>query len=607
MRFPSIIVASLLALAPFGVALAAPPTSPFPGDIESRAAALVARMTLEEKIGQMTQPDYLALTGHEEDVTRLAIGSVLNGGSSDPGDNSATAWADAVDRLQRRALATRLKIPLLYGIDAVHGNNNIPGAVIFPHNIGLGATRDPALVQRVEHVTALEVLATGPNWAFAPAVIVGRNERWGRTYESFSEDPALVSELGAAAVRGFQTASLARSDSVLACAKHFLGDGGTTDGIDQGDTACDEPTLRRLFLPPYAAAVKAGVGSVMISYSSWNGEKMHGNRHLISDVLKGELGFRGFTVSDWAAIDQLGSDYAADIEKSINAGLDMVMIPYGPGHANSYVEFATKLAELVRAGRVSDARVTDAAERIIRVKLAMQLDQRPFANRELFKQLGSPEHRAVAREAVQRSLVLLKNERHALPLKSTAKHIVVLGSAADDLGAQCGGWTISWQGDHGATTTGTTLLAGMRQIAPAGCTITFDPKGTDAIGSADAVVVVVAEEPYAEGKGDRDTLNLPEKDLALVQKAHGGKAPVILILLSGRPRILGAAVEQSDAIVAAWLPGTEGTGVADVLWGRVKPTGKLPVSWPRSMAQIPINVGDAKYDPLFAYGFGLGY
>jgi beta-glucosidase len=586
-------------------------------DIDRRAAELVGQMTLEEKIGQMIQADYLALQKHEEDVTTFAMGSVLNGGSSDPGDNSPKAWADAVDRLQRRALATRLKIPLLYGIDAVHGNNNVPGAVIFPHNIGLGATRDPQLVERVERITALETLATGPNWAFAPGVIVGRDERWGRTYESFGEDPALVAQLGAAAIRGFQTPDLAGPSSVLACAKHYLGDGGTTGGIDQGNAVCDEPTLRRLYLPPYVEAVRAGVGSVMISYSSWNGEKMHGNRRLITDVLKGELGFRGFTVSDWAAIDQLTPDYVTDIEKAINAGLDMVMIPWGPGsglgerrpvkHDNTYAVFAKTLAELVHSGRVSEARVTDAAERIIRVKLAMHLFDRPFANRTLLTQLGSPDHRAVAREAAQHSLVLLKNDQHVLPIAATAKHVHVIGAAADDIGAQCGGWTVSWQGSHGTTTRGTSLIAGLRQVAPAGCTITFDQPGLQPVVDADVTIVVIAEEPYAEGKGDRKNLALPPRELDVLRALRRTKNHVVLVLLSGRPVILGDALTLSDAIVAAWLPGTEGAGVADVLFGAVKPTGKLPVSWPRAMTQIPINVGDAKYDPLFPFGHGLTY
>jgi beta-glucosidase len=327
-------------------------------------------------------------------------------------------------------------------------------------------------------------------------------------------------------------------------------------------------------------------------------------------VLKGELGFRGFVVSDWAAIDQLSEDFSADVEKSINAGLDLIMIPNGAGKKNNYEEFATLLAAHVRAGRVSEARVTDAALRIVRVKLAMGLAERPFANRALLAQLGSAEHRAVAREAVQRSLVLLKNERGTLPLKAslkaTPKRIAVLGNA-DDLGAQCGGWTISWQGSHGALTPGgTTILAGLQAVAPAGCQIVSGANASTLAG-VDAIVAVLAEEPYAEGKGDRADLSFTENDLALLRRARAEKVPVTLVVLSGRPRILGEALALSDAVVAAWLPGTEGAGVADVLFGVKSPTGKLPVSWPRTMAQIPINVGDANYDPLFPYGFGLSY
>jgi beta-glucosidase len=605
MKLPLLLITPLLAAAAFaqtqGIA------TKNPAEIDRKAAELVAKMTLDEKIGQMIQADYLAIINAEDQITKLGMGSILNGGSSDPSaDNSATAWADAVDRLQKFALATRLKVPLLYGIDAVHGNNNIVGATVFPHNVGLGATRDPKIVEAAGRITALEVLGSGPNWAFAPGVIVGRDERWGRTYESFGEDPKLVSELGAAAVRGIQTADLGSYGAVLACAKHYLGDGGTTGGKDQGNTECDENTLRTVFLTPYVAATQAGVGSVMISYSSWNGVKMHGNKHLITDVLKGELGFRGFTVSDWAAIDQLGANYSEDIEKSVNAGLDMVMIPNGPSQGNNYIDFANALRELVKSGRVPESRVTDAAERILRVKFAMDLFDHPLADRKQLAEIGSAEHRAVAREAVQKSLVLLKNERSALPIKN-AKHIHVIGEAADDLGAQCGGWTVSWQGAHGPTTKGTTFLAGLRQVAPAGCTVTFDPIGTAPVGDADATIVVLSEDPYAEGFGDRKDLNLNAGQLELLKAAHQGKAPVILVVYSGRPIILGDALGQSDAVVAAWLPGTEGEGIADVVLGKVAPTGKLPMSWPRSMDQIPINVGDAKYDPLFAYGYGLTY
>ena len=588
---------------------AASPAQPelLPGSAaDKQAVALLTKMTLEEKIGQMTQPDLHAMPDGLDDVTKYAVGSVLSGGGSDPkAGNSATAWADVADLSQDKALATRLKIPMLYGVDAVHGHNNVLGAVIFPHNIGLGATRNPALVEQAARVTAIEMSATGTFWAFAPGVIVSRDERWGRTYESFSEDTALVSELGVAATRGLQTARLDGATAVLACAKHYIGDGGTTGGHDQGNTECDEATLRRLYLPPYQAAIDAGAGSIMISYSSWNGQKMHGHRYLITDVLKGELGFNGFIVSDWAAIDQLPGDYRSDIEHSINAGLDMIMIPRPVTKPNNYVEFITELKKLVDEGRVPLARIDDAVRRILRVKFAMNLAARPHADRALIAQLGSPEHRAVARACVRESLVLLKNEQRTLPLPA-GKRVHVVGRAGNDIGLQCGGWTISWMGTPGRSTDGTTIFDGLRQAAPAGTEVTYSADGSGAAGAA-TIVVVTAEEPYAEGKGDRTDLALPEADLQLLRAAKATGARVVHVIISGRPLILGEALTIADATIAAWLPGSEGTGVADVLWGTHAPKGKLPFSWPRSMAQIPINVGDAHYDPLFAYGYGLTY
>jgi beta-glucosidase len=595
----------VLVLASWRAAAAASQPEIWPGSkADEQALAVLARMSLDEKIGQMTQPDQLALPSLD-DVRTYAVGSVLSGGSSDPkAGNSAQAWADHVEQYRLQALATRLHVPLLYGIDAVHGHNNVVGAVIFPHNLGLGATRDTALVEQAARVTALEMSATGITWAFAPGVIVGRDERWGRTYESFGEDPALVSEMGAAAIRGLQTARLDGATAVLACAKHYLGDGGTAGGKDQGDTLCDEPTLRRIFLPPYRAAVEAGVGSIMLSYSSWNGQKMHGNRRLVTEVLKGELGFAGFVVSDWAAIDQLPGDYRSDIETSINAGLDMVMIPRPPDKSNNYVEFITTLKQLVNDGRVPLSRIDDAVRRILRVKFAMNLAARGSPDQALLAQVGSPGHRDTARAAVRESLVLLQNKNRALPLASGPVH--VSGPAADDLGLQCGGWTISWQGSAGRITEGATILEGLRQTAPAGAKITFSADGPIEPG-AKTVVVVTAEEPYAEGRGDRKDLSLPESDLKRLRAARASGARVVHVILSGRPLILGEALELADATVAAWLPGSEGTGIGDVLWGAYHPSGKLPISWPRTMAQVPINVGDANYDPLFPFGFGLSY
>ena len=407
-------------------------------------------------------------------------------------------------------------------------------------------------------------------------------------------------------MRGLQSSNLGGPTAILACAKHYLGDGGTTGGKDQGNTECDEPTLRRLFLAPYVAAVKAGAGSVMVSYSSWNGEKMHGNRQLLTDVLKDELGFRGILVSDWAAIDQLPGDYRSDIETSINAGLDMIMIPNGPGTPNNYVEFIDLLRGLVKEGKVPERRIDDAVRRILRIKIEMGLFERPFTDRALTAAVGSAAHREVARETVRHSLVLLKNDRPVLPLSKTAKRIHVAGAAADDLGVQCGGWTITWQGVTGTVMRGgTTILAGIRRAVGAE-RVSFSRDGSGAAG-ADAVVVVVGEAPYAEMMGDRADLSLPPGDLQVLRTAQASGVPVVLVVLSGRPVILGDALGLSDSVVAAWLPGTEGQGVADVLFGDVAPSGTLPMSWPRSMAQIPINVGDAVYDPLFPIGFGLKY
>jgi beta-glucosidase len=576
-------------------------SAPLFSEHDSQVDVLLARMTLDEKIGQMVQVDSAALKD-KADVQKYFLGSVLSGGSSDPANgNTAKDWLDFVTGFQEEALQTRLKIPLLYGIDAVHGHNNIDGAVIFPHHIGMGATHDPKLVERAERITAEEVAGTGIRWAFAPCIAVPQDEHWGRTYEGYSDNTALVAELGAAAVRGFQGEKLsAEPASVLACAKHFIGDGGTTNGVDQGDAVCDAATLRKLYLPPYRAAIKAGVGSIMVSYSSWNGQKMHGNKYLLTDVLKGELGFKGFLVSDWAAIDQLSPDYKNDIEQSINAGLDMIMIPYGPDKTNNFVAFIQDLKALVAEGKVSQARIDDAVRRILRIKFQMGLFESTATDPALTAAIGSPEHRAVARECVRESLVLLKNENHALPLSKQIKHLVVVGEAADDLGIQCGGWTIDWQGGRGNVTHGgTTILAAIKQTVSAQTEVTFSPDGDDLKG-ADKILVVAGESPYAEMKGDRTNLDFSAADAALIQKAKNSGAPVVTLLLSGRPLILGAALENSDAFIAAWLPGTEGQGVADVLFGDFKFTGKLPRDWPRDNDHIA--TGDKTEKPLFPFG-----
>lgn len=569
-----------------------------------KVEGLLGSMTLAEKVGQMTQVDLGALKDRS-DIRKYALGSVLSGGDSDPPENSPRGWAGACDDCQSWALQTRLKVPLLYGVDAVHGHNNVEGAVIFPHDIGLGATRNPGLVERAARVTAVEVAATGIRWDFAPCVAVARDARWGRTYESFGEMPELVSSMGAAVVRGLQGKELSDPTSVLACAKHFLGDGGTTGGVDQGNTECTEAELRRIHLPGYVAAIDAGVGSIMVSFSSWNGAKMHGQRRLLTDVLKGELGFRGFLVSDWAAIDQLSDDYKRAIEIAINAGIDMVMVPTAPDQKNSYVRFVVLLQELVAEGRVPQARIDDAVRRILRIKAQLGLFERPRPDPALLSLIGSPGHREVARECVRQSLVLLKNERKALPLSRGIRRLHVAGRAADDLGIQCGGWTISWQGKEGqAVRGGTTILAAVRQAVGPGTRVTYSADGSGAEG-ADAVLVVVGETPYAEMKGDRPDPGLPDRDLAVSRKARESGVPVVTVLLSGRPLVLGPVLEWSDALIAAWLPGTEGGGVADVLFGASRPTGKLPRTWPRTADQVHRN--DMTKDPQFPYGFGLSY
>lgn len=576
-----------------------------PSDYDQQPAALLSQMTLDEKIGQMTQTDSDALQKNKADVENYFLGSILSGGGHDPAQNNAEGWAASCMEYRSWALKTRLKIPLLYGIDAVHGHNNVDGAVIFPHNIGLGATRDPALVEKAGRVVEEEVAGTGIQWAFAPCVAVAQDESWGRTYESFGQSADLVTELGAAEIRGLQGPKLS-STPVLACAKHFLADGGTANGIDQGNTICDEATLRKVYLAPYVAAIKAGVGSIMVSYSSWNGKKMHGNKYLLTDVLKGELGFKGFLVSDWAAIDQLSPDYKSDVAASINAGVDMVMVPNGPNQSNNYIDFIRDLKELVAEGQVPMSRIDDAVTRILRIKYQMGLFDQTDVDPALTAAVGSAEHREVARECVRESLVLLKNANHALPLDKHIKHLHVMGRAADDMGMQCGGWTISWQGEAGQKVHGgTTILSAIRATVSPETEVTYS--ATNGNRDADAVLVVVGEMPYAETKGDRKDMRLSQANMALIAKARETGVPVITMLISGRPLVLDAALEMSDAVVAAWLPGTEGQGVADVLFGDYKPTGKLPREWPLDNSQLSTSGISGTHQPLFPYGYGLTY
>jgi beta-glucosidase len=595
----SIIAAAVLACGeePGGGAAAGTPER----TVAARVAELLGRMTLDEKLGQMTQVDRMFLVS-EADVATYGLGSIISGGGSFPETNTPAGWADMVDGYQRAALSTRLGIPLLYGVDAVHGHAIVHGATVFPHNLGLGATRDPALVREIARATAVELAATGVRWNFAPSVAVARDERWGRTYESFGETPELPAAF-ATYVMGLQGATLgAEPASVLATAKHWIADGGTAGGEEGGDAPVDDAELRALHLPPFLAALRAGAGSVMIAHSSVNGVPMHAHRALVTGLLKGELGFRGLVVSDWAGTGDVSSDYPLAVRSLVNAGVDMVMVPA------DYRTFISTLRGEVNAGRVPLSRVDDAVTRILTKKVELGLFERPFADRSVAPRVGSAAHRDLARRAVRASLVLLKNEGGILPLAKSGSRIFVAGKSADDVGNQAGGWTIHWQGSSGDVIPGTTILEAIRATVAPGTPVTYaaDASGLDA--SHDVAVVVVGERPYAEWIGDRtDGLGLDAEDLETLAAVKRSGVPAVVVLVSGRPLVVAEQLPDWRALLAAWLPGSEGQGVADVLFGDFAPTGTLPMSWPRSAAQLPINVGDPSYDPLFPFGFGLGY
>ncbi|MGW2777498.1 glycoside hydrolase family 3 protein [Streptomyces olivaceoviridis] len=582
--------------------------------VKKRVADLLSRMSLAEKAGQMTQAERGAMT-QPNDIAAYALGSLLSGGGSTPTPNTPEAWAKMIDAFQLRTQATRFQIPLVYGVDAVHGHNNLSGATVMPHNVGIGATRDPQLAYQTGAVTAAEVRATGVPWDFAPCLCVSRDERWGRSYESFGEDPALVDSMETV-IQGLQGRAngkdLGRGDKVLATAKHFVGDGGTAYGssttgkytIDQGVTKVTRQELEDIHLAPFRTAVERGVGTVMPSYSSLDiagdgkgAVKMHARGGMINGVLKGRMGFDGFVISDWNAIDQLPGDYASHVRTSVNAGVDMMMVPY------TYKEFSTALVDEVKAGRVSEQRIDDAVSRILTEKFKLGLFEHPYADTSGAAAIGSPAHREVARRAAAESQVLLKNAGGLLPLKKTEK-VYVAGSNADDIGNQTGGWTLTWQGASGNTVPGTTILQGLRE---AGGNVTYSKDASAPTSGYDVGVVVVGETPYAEGVGDvgnGHSLSLSAADQAAVDKVCAAMKCAVLIV-SGRPQLVGDRLDEIDALVASWLPGTEGEGVADVLYGKRPFTGQLPVTWPKSEAQLPINVGDTAYDPQFPYGWGL--
>ncbi|GAA2639608.1 beta-glucosidase [Paractinoplanes durhamensis] len=596
--------------------------------VGKRVEDLLRRMTLDDKIGQMTQAERGAMASDPSQVASLRLGSVLSGGGSVPTPNTPAAWVDMVNTFQTYALSTPLKIPMLYGIDAVHGHSNVYGATVFPHNVGLGATRDPDLVERVYRATAAEVRATGIPWDFAPCVCVSRDERWGRAYESFAEDPSLVITMETA-IDGLQ------DGGVLATVKHYAGDGDTEYGsasgdykIDQGVTVTDRADFARLDLAPYAAAIrKHDVGSVMPSFSSvdWtedgvgNPVKMHASAELIGGTLKRGLGFDGLVISDWEGIHQIpdpsapaGSPLptAGQVRTGVNAGTDMFMEP------NTAARFEQVLKAEVASGGVATSRIDDAVRRILRTKFELGLFEHPYATADNAGQVGSAAHRALAREAVAESQVLLKNSGGLLPLRKSAK-IYVAGRNADDIGNQAGGWTIDWQGRSGAAIPGTTILQAIRQVAP---NVTYSLDGTAPAAGADVGVVVVGETPYAEGFGDvggpqcgwctpaqnePKSLTLQPGDKAVVDRVCTVVAKCVVLVVSGRPQVVTDQLGEIDALVASWLPGSEGAGVADVLFGRRPFTGRLPVSWPATVGQVPINVGDRNYQPLFPYGWGL--
>jgi beta-glucosidase len=571
--------------------------------IEERVEDLLSRMTLEEKIGQMTLIEKNSLS--KNDVAEYFLGGVLSGGGGFPrGHNNPEGWFEMVASFQAEALSTRLGIPIIYGVDAVHGHNNVKGAVIFPHNIGLGATRNPDLIYQIGQVTALETSITGIKWNYAPVLAVVQDIRWGRTYESYGEDPELVGSLGAAYIQGLQGSDLSAPSSVAATAKHFVGDGGTVWGtseldnyhIDQGDTQVDEETLRAIHLAPYFPALDAGTRIVMISFSNWNGKKMHAHEYLINEVLKGEMGFDGFVVSDWGGIDQVDPDFYTAVVTAINAGIDMNMVPY-----NAYL-YTYALTSAVENGDIPIERIDDAVRRILTVKFELGLFENPLPDSPQFDLVGSDKHRALAQEAVSQSLVLLQNNNNTLPISKNAK-VFVAGVDANDLGVQLGGWTIEWQGGKGNITEGTTILEGIEAIG--GDNVIFNRHGKfyNFNPPAEIGIVVIGENPYAEGVGDATDLNLAEADVALISRVAEQVDKLVVVLVSGRPLIISDHLDLADAWVAAWLPGSEGQGVAANLYGEHPFTGTLPVTWPANMDQLPL--GATEGEPMFPFGFGL--
>ncbi|XP_057953229.1 uncharacterized protein LOC131147716 [Malania oleifera] len=586
--------------------------------IEERVKDLLSRMTLREKAGQMTQIERRVASPSA--LSRLSIGSILSAGGSGPFNKAwSSDWADMIDDFQRAALDSRLGIPLLYGIDAVHGNNSVYGATVFPHNVGLGATRDADLARRIGVATALEVRASGVHYTFAPCVAVCKDPRWGRCYESYSEDTEIVRKMSSI-ITGLQGQPpeghpkgypfVAGRNNVVACAKHFVGDGGTDRGINEGNTITSYDDLERIHMAPFLDCICQRVSTIMASYSSWNGRKLHSDHFLLTEVLKDKLGFKGFVISDWEGLDRLcephGSDYRYCISSAVRAGIDMVMVPL------RYEKYLEDLIFLVESGDIPMTRIDDAVERILRVKFTAGLFEYPFSDRSLLDTVGCKLHRELAREAVRKSLVLLKNgkdpQKPFLPLDRSAKRILVAGTHADDLGYQCGGWTGNWHGTSGRITIGTTILDAIKEAVGEKTQVIYEQNpSADTFSGQDFsfAIVVVGEGPYAEFTGDNSELVIPFNGADVISTV-ADRIPTLAIFISGRPLVLEPwLLEKMDALIAAWLPGSEGAGITDVVFGDYDFEGRLPVTWFKTVEQLPLRVGENSYDPLFPLGFGL--
>jgi beta-glucosidase len=581
--------------------------------IEKRVDDLLKRMSVEEKVGQVVQPEWKSISPAE--VAQYHIGSIENGGGAVPGGNKHSTVQDWVNLIEPYYDASvdpkrnRVIIPLIWASDAVHGHNNVYGATLFPHNIGLGAAHDPDLIRRIGEVTAAEVRSTGIDWSFSPTIAVARDDRWGRTYESYSEDPKIVAQYAAAAVTGLEGSGSSFLDKhhFISTAKHFLGDGSTDGGRDQGDSLASEADLIRLHTAGYVQVIDAGTQSIMASFNSWHGIRMHANKALLTDVLKGQMGFDGFIMGDWNAHGQIPGCTNADCAQAFNAGLDIFNAP------QDWKALYGNLVREVSDGTIPMARLDDAVRRILRVKMRMGVFDEPAPNKrpDTYQPIGTPAHRAVARQAVRESLVLLKNNG-VLPIKPNAT-VLIAGDGAHNIAMQAGGWTLSWQGaDNGPSDFpgATSIYEGLKaEIDAAGGQALLSPDGT-APQKVDVAIVVFGETPYAEFMGDQSDVALHHdnaESLEIIKKLKAQGIPVVAVMLSGRPLYVNPQINAADAFVEAWLPGSEGEGVADVLTGKNDFTAKLSFSWPKRPDQTPLNVGDATYDPQFAYGFGLSY